>query len=635
MQELFTEVTMFRQLQRKGWKNFVFRAACKRGADVDLVPLVVQLSEPGPTPQPFTLWAKVAPPRQVNCKQRQIKGGAIPFFDKTSILDPVQVSTTAPQNHEPPTATAQDDSKEPPPAPKRIRTKGTTLRPQPRDGDCLYHSFSAALKWLTKRKDYEAPHPHELRARMVDHLKRYEDQYRIHWESAGKIGPTGDALDKWETFLSQVSKPGAYAGEAELRALCRIYDVRIIIVPEDANFHVCAYHRKASKKRTAAIFYTDKHFDFLEPDDKSYPSDILDINVDPTGGFLVGGDPAASDGGTVFTKSTAKRSSSSIVASTTWTRPTSPAKRGSTKVSTGPATTKRARPIKSQRGSIMSEVAPVIVAEDPDGERQTSTPTPAQLRMRRIVYNKLPASGLFKCSLCAFVRKANNQAQYSEIRYRHSMQYHNGAGLPGRAKRKQVISKVEAGKSYAWRCNFCDQGILSGVRAQISKGTLKDVKRKHRRAAHPRVTDKVWQKANNCSRQATRILSINRFAAAKCRDDMELIKKGHSKFSWPLAKRPPKSKTIIGIMVLGAWKCGICGGCDRPKEILVHGDNPRCNPDNARKNSVIRLKELRRLQKWGKANPRKHDIPEEMFDSIFTGAESALTVSLPAQPSSA
>ena len=196
LKEHFDEVCMLRQLQRKGWKNFVFRAACKRGADADLVPLTVQLQEHGSQPQLFTLWAKVAPPRQIEYKQRHIKAGAVPFFDKGSILDPVAISTAVAEPEE----ASQDRSgdvraKAPPPRPKRQRATarqppvGLQLIAQPKDGDCLFHSFRAALQWLNRKKPgFAAPHPHELRARVLDHLKRHSDRYKVSWE-AGEDWP--------------------------------------------------------------------------------------------------------------------------------------------------------------------------------------------------------------------------------------------------------------------------------------------------------------------------------------------------------------------------------------------------------------------------------------------------------------
>ena len=132
-------------------KNFVFRGACKRGADADLVPIIVQIQEGDTPPQPFTLWAKVAPPRQVEYRQRQIKAGAVPFFDSKSILDPVATATTVPDSQDPPQDSAQGGNKAPPPGAKRQRTtirqtpKGLTLQTQPKDGDCLFNSFRARL----------------------------------------------------------------------------------------------------------------------------------------------------------------------------------------------------------------------------------------------------------------------------------------------------------------------------------------------------------------------------------------------------------------------------------------------------------------------------------------------------------
>ena len=97
LKEQFSDINMFRRIHRGGWKNFIFRAACKRGSDVDLVPVTVILDEPGGNNAPVTLWAKIAPPKHVEFKQRQIRGGAVPFVDKPSLFDPVAVAGAAPK----------------------------------------------------------------------------------------------------------------------------------------------------------------------------------------------------------------------------------------------------------------------------------------------------------------------------------------------------------------------------------------------------------------------------------------------------------------------------------------------------------------------------------------------------------
>ena len=315
LQEQFSDISMFRQIHRGGWKNFIFRAACKRGSDVDLVPVTVILDEPGGSNAPVTLWAKIAPPRHVEFKQRQIRGGAVPYVDKPSLFDPVAVAGAAPK------AEAQEgnaDSKgKPVPDPKRTCAAkrpvpdGTVLQQQPADGDCLFQTFSAGLHFLRKDKDSEPIHPHELRARTVAHIKRYSERYKPQWEADGKLGPSGKPFDTWEDFLSEIAKTGSFAGDAELKALCRIFDIRVTLVPEAPLFPVCVFHKKASVKRTIAIFHTHHHFDYLAPVDKSYPEEITKVSADPSGGFLVGG---AKSNATAFTQS-----SRGATGRTTWT----------------------------------------------------------------------------------------------------------------------------------------------------------------------------------------------------------------------------------------------------------------------------------------------------------------------------
>ena len=175
LKEQFSDINMFRQVHRGNWKNFIFRAACKRGCDADLVPVTVILDELGASNAPVTLWAKIAPPRHIEYKQRHIKGGSIPFFDKPSLFDPVTVP--GPSNAK---SDKEDEAEKANPTPDPKRTcsakrpvpAGTILQKQPADGDCLFHSFSAGLFHLRKDKESEPIHPHELRARTVAHIRR-------------------------------------------------------------------------------------------------------------------------------------------------------------------------------------------------------------------------------------------------------------------------------------------------------------------------------------------------------------------------------------------------------------------------------------------------------------------------------
>ena len=314
LKEQFSDINMFRQVHRGNWKNFIFRAACKRGCDADLVPVTVILDELGASNAPVTLWAKIAPPRHIEYKQRHIKGGSIPFFDKPSLFDPVTVP--GPSNAK---SDKEDEAEKENPTPDPKRTcsakrpvpAGTILQKQPADGDCLFHSFSAGLFHLRKDKESEPIHPHELRARTVAHIRRYTERYKPQWEADGKLGPDGTAVDTWENFLEAIAKTGAYAGDAELKALCRIFDIRVVLVPEAPQFPVCVFHRRAAAKRTVAIYHTHHHFDYLAPADKGYPDEITQVSADPSGGFLVGGTHSFCS---AFTKSSRTGS-----VKTTWT----------------------------------------------------------------------------------------------------------------------------------------------------------------------------------------------------------------------------------------------------------------------------------------------------------------------------
>ena len=373
---------------------------------------------------------------------------------------------------------------------------------------------------------------------------------------------------------------------------------------------MCVLTTAKHPKRTAAIFYTEKHFDFLEPDDN-----LRAIRVTSLTSMLTPRE--VSSLAVTMRNLMMERSSPNPppnAAEVALLLP--PLGRGRLlQPREAPPRPPQGLPLPKEQGP----TSPRVVASRPT-LRLTRMPcclmtthkhqSPHQHGPRPECDGSFTTRcRLQGCSSVAFVLLS------ARLRTRRSTRK-SGTDIPRSATTVPVCQDEQSANRFSPKLKPDSRTqILRSVRAEISRETLKDVKRQHRREAHPRVTDKTWQEAASNPRNVSRIISTNRHAAASCRADMELMKKGHSKFSWPLARRPPKSKTILSISVVGAWN--------------------RCNPDNARKNSVIRLKELRKEQQSGKANPKKHGIPEEMFDSIFAGAERALTVSPPAQPSSA
>ena len=566
LQDQFSDINMFRQVHRGAWKNFIFRAACKRGSDVDLVPVTVLLDEPGGSNAPVTLWAKIAPPKHVECKQRQIRGGAVPFFDKPSLFDPVTVAT-APTKAEDKAAGEQCKG-EPPPDPKRTCSakrpvpEGTILHRQPADGDCLFHTFSAGLHALRKDKESEPIHPHELRARTVAHIRRYTERYKPQWEADGKLGPTGKAVDSWDDFLEAISKPGAYAGDAELKAMCRIFDIRVILVPEAPQFPVCVFHRKASAKRTLAIFHTHHHFDYLAPADKTYPDEITQVSADPSGGFLVGGKLSAR---TAFTRTTRSRT-----AKTTWTSQagqSSHSKLCKSQASTSQAkkTDRKERQVSRRQASVASEhskdgrgqptgnpspslsglglgssplVAPPPLPssrhlEDRDPKKPNTQHLPGERRSfagtvwtdpdekdevssqdlegcqpgRRIAAPcshrqaaVLPEDFIFRCQHCPFQKQVTSIEHFRMTRHKHMKGHHDGADLPGPVRRPKVQQVPGGVKNMAWKCPRCRLGISHTLKQAISQTVFAQMRRDHRASHHPDISKEEW---SNISRVKT------------------------------------------------------------------------------------------------------------------------------------
>ena len=173
----------------------MFRGACKRGADADLVPIIVQIQEGDTPPQPFTLWAKLLPrgrwstgsgkSKQVLFLSKRAKASwillllplpfRIPRIHRricTGRQQSTPAGGKAAENHDPPDAKGIDFA-------------------NPAEGWGLSLSFFPC-------KVAVAPHPHELRARMIDHLQRHTDRYQAQWEAAGKIEqpPSSETLNR-------------------------------------------------------------------------------------------------------------------------------------------------------------------------------------------------------------------------------------------------------------------------------------------------------------------------------------------------------------------------------------------------------------------------------------------------------
>ena len=165
-----------------------------------------------------------------------------------------------------------------------------------KDGSCVFHAMAAGIKFVTGGKlDLSA---RELRARAVGHLRKYAETYSKQYD---KKGPDGSDMPEFEDYLSAIAAESAYAGAMEVEALCRIYSIRVILVPENAAFPVEAYHLK-EKKKIVVLWLTGVHIDLLLPEGADaaekegadtrklrYPQELLEIAATPTIAYKVGG----------------------------------------------------------------------------------------------------------------------------------------------------------------------------------------------------------------------------------------------------------------------------------------------------------------------------------------------------------
>ena len=213
------------------------------------------------------MWASVAPAKVAVTTRRMVKQGAMTSVEfGASILQtrPVQVSV-------PPELDEQ--GKEISPAKKiaaehREILKQCELRKMPVDGACFFHAVAKGLQWLSGPKKAEFCH-RQLRARVVAHLKKYSTEYIQEWDGLGpsleKFREEAAAPEEaFEKYLAAIAGESAYSSELEARAISRIYNCCICIIPQGGRFAPMMF-RESQRTRSIILWYASKHIDLLLP----------------------------------------------------------------------------------------------------------------------------------------------------------------------------------------------------------------------------------------------------------------------------------------------------------------------------------------------------------------------------------
>ena len=371
----------------------------------------------------------------------------------------------------------------------------------------------------------------------------------------------------------------------------------MILVPEDSNFAVCAYRRTCSKKRTVAIFYSGNHFDFLQPEDaQPYPDDILNVDVDPTGGFLVGG---ASEAGTVFTAASsgprtvwtkraltgaAKTTSSTAWAVSNnnnvsvWTQAPKTPRATSDRVGSRPADGGHSVPARGIKvPSNHAEAGNTEEASDAESQDlqgcDFAAPKPASSSTWRVCPYKAPPPPkdlTFKCKLCPFKKICKSAANFRVVRHKHTKKAHDGVGLPGpllQPRMQRLPSRISTGD---WRCPLCKEGLRKETLAMITKPVLCQIRLRHWKATHQKeVTREKWTALLKAQPKPKRPKLLKEAAAAHvkaCRS-RALTKAVLAEvqnprfptltmFAWPRCKTRGSKQRVS---VEHAWSCNKCG----------------------------------------------------------------------------
>ena len=129
------------------------------------------------------------------------------------------------------------------------------------DGNCAFHAIAEGLAWLSAGKgDNKKEFSHvELRARAAVHLQKHRTEYESEWDGIMPDGGTGKTFDD---YLEAIRQLGQFASELEVRALARIYNTRVLIVPASDAFVPMVFHTSQTK-RMLVLCLENKHLEFL------------------------------------------------------------------------------------------------------------------------------------------------------------------------------------------------------------------------------------------------------------------------------------------------------------------------------------------------------------------------------------
>ncbi|CAE7517053.1 gcs-1 [Symbiodinium sp. CCMP2592] len=643
LDQSFKDVALIQHKRTGAEYLYRFRATLKHG-DLDLVPLsAIVESEPGKDNE-ITLWATVAPYKPKQAKQRPLRCAPTPCLAKEKpALEPQSVKIQVP-------AELDDDGKEVSPA-KHVAAShrqipsGCDLIETPKDGACLFHAIARGLHWLSGPKKTEHSH-RDLRARCVEHLRKYASQYIGEWDGHGPAlqklrENAASPEDAFEEYLKLIASESAYASTIELKALGRLFDCHILVIPRDGNFSAMSFHAQ-QRKRRLVLWYTPRHIELLLPakDAKDYPEEVFSVTSGAVVDLRAGGDDASQCSGTVWTacarsnRSKASRSSS-VKAGTVWTVTNASSRKtaSSLKRARGAAATVWSRAV-SSGASVHSQMPALPECDDDDAPQperlhhaSRALPQSALVMARRNRGRAFP-DGVAKCRLCPFRRKCADPVKAYAAYQRHFLDSHPGEKLGlAPARKASCVRDLADGEGAYWRCKRCQAGISTADAARFGKDSLCRFRREHKTQAHPRVSWAVWNKeakSHSATKWASKI-SVTRNNAQKAKllpVLRELEAQDFDAFGWPRqAGKDTNTVDKYPLRICPAWVCRKCRApCPSAEIARKHRSvKGQCPSRTAKARAWIRLRSLAANKKLHDAAPAS--VRKEQGELAFAAAE--------------
>ena len=620
----FTDVEMVFQRRRGSTKDYTFRGKSTEQGDSLALPL--QFGS-----ESLVLWVRHAPPKKGPSQQQEIRTSGswsllgpkkafgseprtgVPGAVETSTGGAGDMETGQPAAKQTAQATADASNKRGPassePSPKRVATsqralpEGVTVDHIEKDGNCLFSSLAKGINLL-------APDGHQLtsgevRARIAVHLRKNEETYVKGWD---REMPDRTKAADWGSYVTSIEGDKVWGGLTEIRAACRVWDIRCIIFPTSEHLEPFHVHGQA-KRRVVGLYFTGHHYDLLRGDAGKLPRSILEIRANPPVVPMRGGGAHGDDAASVWTRSSRAASGSY------WTSATSRSKAGAASpamvsvrskpaagsvpappsvwTSTPSAASStvgangrrvRAHTLPSCSGGRMGDRTPSIAQELPagdvgiDGAADASPRLPglAQWYKRGSVgHPALQPDGGFeqKCDYCAKVFRAVSSDALAKKRYNHYQQWHpnkprNTIRKVCKAVPMKVIPKATA---VDWRCPFCRVAVPRGELGKFSLFAWTRTREEHRLRAHPEVDRKEY--ASRCRARGLRTTvsvmrkraqSLNRHQAARqsargvsSSSNVDLAR--FVPFTWPLLRKNRSGEKRFTLRA--AWRCRHCPRC--------------------------------------------------------------------------